>query len=517
MLHQKKNKKVPFPEIVSGKEGWKVFEDNKNPRTSNMSKEMYVPFDDECPECGRYHAKMIRRHELGHVKWSPQTVGKLGPNESETCVEIMEEVRISYLLARRGLHINDIYTCEDNIRKNIMELMYNASPFKMLCYALAGMWPTDDEEGKNYYQKWTPDNEEWKIMKEMFHEAIEGDEFTGLRKMHFSWVEQKAYHFYDRMTRMRRGGWSYAETISYRKTRNVAKELFRYQLEENGFNDEPTPEQVLESARIAAEKKKLASSSLANMKTSGDEKSEEDGKQNNQTLEEAEFETNKRISEIMNTHGGNLNYQPDLNDMSGRWGNMVIRTPELAVNLQGRIKGGREYRPMDFGVTPKYMNRWCVDKKVFQQKQRVYGGTILIDASGSMSFSGDDILEIMQMLPAVKIAMYNSTYEDDKGRGMYGQTGSLRIIGDNGKRVTTEYLDRYSGGGNLVDGPALKWLSQQKPKRIWVSDMYVFGKDNTSTGNLLQECHQIMKQSGITRLADIDEVKRFALELNRLQ
>ena len=163
------------------------------------------------------------------------------------------------------------------------------------------------------------------------------------------------------------------------------------------------------------------------------------------------------------------------------------------------------------------MNRWCVDKKVFQQKQRVYGGTILIDASGSMSFSGDDILEIMQMLPAVKIAMYNSTYEDDKGTRMYGQTGSLRIIGDNGKRVTTEYLDRYSGGGNLVDGPALKWLSQQKPKRIWVSDMYVFGKDNTSTGNLLQECHQIMKQSGIARLADIDEVKRFALELNRLQ
>ena len=134
---------------------------------------------------------------------------------------------------------------------------------------------------------------------------------------------------------------------------------------------------------------------------------------------------------------------------------MVIRTQELAVNLQGRIKGGREYRPMDFGVTPKYMNRWCVDKKVFQQKQRVYGGTILIDASGSMSFSGDDILEIMQMLPAVKIAMYNSTYEDDKNTGMYGQTGSLRVIGDNGKRVTTEYLDRYSGGGNLVDGPAL--------------------------------------------------------------
>ena len=103
--------------------------------------------------------------------------------------------------------------------------------------------------------------------------------------------------------------------------------------------------------------------------------------------------------------------------------------------------------------------------------------------------------------------MYNGSYD----------TGNLRIIAKNGKRVDENYLDLHSGEGNVIDGMALRWLAQQPPKRIWVSDMYVFGRDNTSTGNLLQECHQIMKQSGITRLADINEVKRFALELNRLQ
>ena len=46
--------------------------------------------------------------------------------------------------------------------------------------------------------------------------------------------------------------------------------------------------------------------------------------------------------------------------------------------------------------------------------------------------------------------------------------------------------------------------------------MYVFGADNTSAANLLKECNQIMVRSGITRLADIDDVKRFALELNQL-
>ena len=514
MLHQKKNKKVPFPEIVSGKEGWKVFEDNKRPRTSNLSKEMYVPLGDDCPECGEYHARAVRRHELGHVKWSPQTIGKLGPDESERCVEIIEEIRISYLLARKGLYIEDLYDCEENIRKQVMTMMYNASEFEMLCFVLAGMWPSEQEKG--YYQRWNAHNKEYELVKDMFEEACDGNEFTKLRKMHFTWVLNKAQHFYTRLTRARKNGWTYADNISYRKTRNVAKELYKYMLEENGFTNEPTEEQVLESARLAAEAKKQANSSMANMKAKEEES--EEGQPENMSLEEAEFETRNQISEMIERHGGDINYEPDLSDMSGRWGNMVIRTPELNVNLQGRIKGGREYRPMDYGVTPKYMNRWCVDRKVFQQKQRVYGGTILIDASGSMSFNGKDILEIMQMLPAVKIAMYNSTYEDNKeSTSYYGDIGSLRIIGDKGKRVTTEYLERYSGGGNLVDGPALRWLSKEAPKRIWVSDMMVFGKDNTSTGNLLQECHQIMKQSGITRLADIDEVKRFALELNRLQ
>ena len=180
MLHQKKNKKVPFPEIVSGKEGWKVFEDNKRPRTSNLSKEMYVPLGDDCPECGEYHARAIRRHELGHVKWSPQTIGKLGPDESERCVEIIEEIRISYLLARKGLYIEDLYDCEENIRKQVMTMMYNASEFEMLCFVLAGMWPSEVEKG--YYQKWNAHNKEYELIKDMFEEACDGNEFTKLKK-----------------------------------------------------------------------------------------------------------------------------------------------------------------------------------------------------------------------------------------------------------------------------------------------------------------------------------------------
>ena len=41
--------------------------------------------------------------------------------------------------------------------------------------------------------------------------------------------------------------------------------------------------------------------------------------------------------------------------------------------------------------------------KDIQTKTNSIGGTILIDASGSMSFDGKDILDILQPLPAATI------------------------------------------------------------------------------------------------------------------
>jgi hypothetical protein len=190
---------------------------------------------------------------------------------------------------------------------------------------------------------------------------------------------------------------------------------------------------------------------------------------------------------------------------TGQWGEMFTHQPPLTVNLQGRLKGGRAYRPADFGYNPKYINRYCVDKKIFKQKQTQLGGTILIDASGSMSFDGKDILEIMQLLPAVTIAMYNG----------HGDTGNLRIIAKNGKRVTEEYLEKHSGYGNIVDGPALEWLGTQPARRIWVSDMHVFGAHGDTAGfNLMADVNNLVRKYNIINLKNIDEVKEHGLKLN---
>ncbi len=82
------------------------------------------------------------------------------------------------------------------------------------------------------------------------------------------------------------------------------------------------------------------------------------------------------------------------------------------------------------------------------------------------------------MFTAVNIAMYNC----------YGNTGTLRVIARNGMRVTEEQLSNWSGGGNVVDRPALRWLAGMPPRRIWVSDMYVFGAGNNLSFNCPGAC-----------------------------
>tara|TARA_B100000214_G_scaffold370595_1_gene345516 strand:+ start:8898 stop:10469 length:1572 start_codon:yes stop_codon:yes gene_type:complete len=510
--------KVPFPDIVSGEGGWKIFEDAERPRTSNMSKEMYVPFGDKCPlpMCESYHAKQIRRHELAHVKWSPKTIGKLTEDESEIAVEVIEEVRIGYLLAQREMSIDDWVMCQKKVLEKHEEMILVASEFEIICYLLASMWNSTngyqlDENGNifkdRYRSHFQANNFEYESFKEVYEELKAKDNglyLTKLRTMQVDFALDRAGYFYNRLIRKRKNSYwsdnSYKPT--YRKTRQVAKEL---NLLRDDFDEQPEEHQVLEASRLAHEARQNAKQQQANM----DNKGEGDGEGSGLSLEERNYQTKQQVThDRMRTA---MNYKPS-DDYSGDWGVMDVIQGPLEVNMQSQLNKGREYRPMEYGTNPKYINRYCVDKKIFKQKQRTYGGTILIDASGSMAFNGQDILEIMQELPAVTIAMYN-----DRTESREWEKGALRIIGAGGKRVTTDYLSKWSGGGNLVDGPALDWLAKQKPARIWVSDMYVFGKHNSNSYNLLQDCYQKMKRNNITRLANIEEVKQFALEINRLQ
>ena len=60
-----KTRSYPVPAALGKKKGYgyKIEEDNEQPRTSCKHKEMYVPLDVEiCPECKVSHSTQIRAH-----------------------------------------------------------------------------------------------------------------------------------------------------------------------------------------------------------------------------------------------------------------------------------------------------------------------------------------------------------------------------------------------------------------------------------------------------------------------
>ena len=477
----RRDKAYPYPEIVTG-DKWTVEgtpDNSPAARTDNLNKQMHVPLDRQCENCGINHSRMIRRHELGHAKWSPKTMGKLKPGVKAEAIEVLEEIRVNYLLLKSKLPIAEPTECIEQIKIKYMKMVYESSLASLILYGLASMWMVPKQrEGNSYYShRW---GVEYETLLECIDIADNDSNLTDLRKAELQFVRKVCDRFYYDITRHNTG-----QTPSYNKVKKNAEKLSAIL---DQFLDKPKPEEVF---------KPEVTSKGTEAEGEEETESEGDGESNelDGSVDSLERRTRKDLTDMIYRSSNGVGY----------WGEMETHNPPLTVNLQSRLKTGRAYRPADFGYNPKYINRYCIDKKIFKQKQRVYGGTILIDASGSMSFDGEDILEVMQELPAVTIAMYNGLYDG----------GHLRIIAKNGMRVTEEYLDRWSGGGNLVDGPALEWVGTMPARRIWVSDMHVFGATGALDGfNLLKEVNDLCKRHRIINLKDIEEVKEHALKLN---
>ena len=494
------NKKAyPYPEIVTG-EQWHVLENTEHdpqPRTDNLNKQMYVPMDRECEYCGINHSRMIRRHELGHAKWSPKTMGKLLRGTRAEAIHALEEVRINYLLQVKGnLGVDDLMVCQEQLEHKIQQLIFTGSITDIILYLLDSFTYVPNKNGYNQY------GQQFTIAEDYLSKAQVSSELTDLRKAQLDFALNTARSYIRRLITHK---WN--QLPSYRKVQKLAEKL---SVVLNEFIDKPNPDEVrTQPGQGQSNKLEDCQNENGDGETcsESDEKCEPCAEKQAEQHEGGELTGNSEVDRLNKRMRKELveamTYRTS--DGIGTWGEMDILEPPLTVNLQGRLKNNRMYRPADFGYNPKYINRYCIDRKIFKQKQNVKGGTILIDASGSMSFNGQDILEIMQMLPAVNIAMYNG----------YGHTGTLRVIARNGMRVTEDELSNWSGGGNVVDGPALRWLAGMPPRRIWVSDMYVFGAGKNSSGfNLIKECYDLCTQNKIINLKDIEEVKEHALKLN---
>ncbi len=185
------------------------------------------------------------------------------------------------------------------------------------------------------------------------------------------------------------------------------------------------------------------------------------------------------------------------------WGTLRVQEPPRTHSFSGKFL--KKWKPIEEGVFPRYPHRLLVDGRIFARRCKLPGGTVVIDASGSMRLTAAQIQAIVDCAPGCLVASYSGT----------GPGGVLRVLAKGGMRVAKEYCAPPGGGGNIVDFPALKWAYRHSHPRIWVSDQVVTGvNDQPGTGNLAM-CTAAVKKGRFFTAHNVPEAVAVLRRLGR--
>jgi hypothetical protein len=171
---------------------------------------------------------------------------------------------------------------------------------------------------------------------------------------------------------------------------------------------------------------------------------------------------------------------------------------------------GAYAQPGRFGrgssVPRSYWSRFppAGDGAVFRARRPAPGGTVLVDVSGSMNLSQEDLETIVAAAPAATVAVYAST---DRAF----RRGAVTIVARGGRVADIRSVHRGYTEGNVVDGPALEWLGRQPEPRLWISDGVVTGVGDITTPRLLLEAATLCRRFRIRRVEPVWEGGRLVV------
>ncbi len=171
-------------------------------------------------------------------------------------------------------------------------------------------------------------------------------------------------------------------------------------------------------------------------------------------------------------------------------GRMRIARPPLSVRQASVLRAGLARRTCATeGTRIARPDRLAIDRAIFHRTGRGGGATILVDTSGSMSLSGEDVEKLVRGAGgAAVVAIYSGRADE----------GELRIVAQGDRRVESEFFEPF-GSGNIVDLPALEWLAKQPAPRLWVSDGCVTGVGDEGCHKILEACLAVTKRAAIRR------------------
>ena len=183
------------------------------------------------------------------------------------------------------------------------------------------------------------------------------------------------------------------------------------------------------------------------------------------------------------------------------WAKLIISN---VVKLDKQVKGhlARRKKASPIGKRIAYPSRLLTDpeKRIFSQKPRNSGGVVLLDLSGSMSLSIEQIEKMVDTAPGALIMGYSANRNKSKQPNAW-------ILADRGKRVSSLNGIPY-GYGNGVDGPALDWaIGKRRGSEpvIWVTDGMVTGSGDGVYEAGAEACAKLIKKHRVLVTPNTDE------------
>jgi hypothetical protein len=168
-----------------------------------------------------------------------------------------------------------------------------------------------------------------------------------------------------------------------------------------------------------------------------------------------------------------------------------------------RRKVHRRARASSSGTVMRYPNRLLTDplQRAFASRSPSAGGVIVIDQSGSMDVTVEELDRLLASAPDALIIGYSHRPGDA------GRTPNVWILA----RAGSVAAQARSGNiGNGVDGPVLRWALRNVSSRdpvVWVTDGQVTDSHDHPCHSLSVECAQLVRRHRIRLVRGLGDVE----------
>ena len=196
-------------------------------------------------------------------------------------------------------------------------------------------------------------------------------------------------------------------------------------------------------------------------------------------------------------------------DKSGESAPLIIATPDLTENGRNFLSHSR--RSSAYGRMPKRLHRMLTDpeRRIFDRVNRHGGGIVVIDCSGSMDLSSDQVREIVRQAAGCTVIAYSL-------RRM-GEPNAW-ILAKDGACISEENFPTMNHA-NGVDQTVLEWAIRNRKKRsdpiVWVCDGQVTDLNDDPHQSIQEACARLAVSAQIRQVPNVEEAVDLLREWGR--